>query len=144
MPAHAQAPVCAGPLTEAGAQRKLWGVLDARLAGLVVRLGVIASSPMQTLKSKQLNPAAAQVLYLTEPIDEPALSSVSEFDGKKFVDVTREGLELAGAEADGKKKVCAHCCLPACCTLDLAVSLPLPCFVCFICWSQNMSVPRCS
>ena len=64
------------------------------------------------------------MLYLTEPIDEPALSSVSEYEGKKFVDVTREGLELAGAEEDGKKKVCARRCLQAGCALELAVSLP--------------------
>ena len=32
-----------------------------------------------------------QVLYLTEPIDEPAINAVSEWNGKKFVDVTREG-----------------------------------------------------
>lgn len=67
-----------------------------------------------------------QVLYLTEPIDEPALNSVSEYDGKKFVDVTREGLELAGAEEDGKKKVCKMRCLQARCALELAVSRPQP------------------
>lgn len=73
-----------------------------------------------------LNLGNAQVLYLTEPIDEPALNSVSEYEGKKFVDVTREGLELAGAEEDGKKKVCARGCLRAGCAADLAMLLPQP------------------
>ena len=40
-----------------------------------------------------------EVLYLTEPIDEPALASLGEYEGKKFTDVTREGLSLGG-EAD--------------------------------------------
>ena len=71
-------------------------------------------------------PAWVQVLYLTEPIDEPALNSISEYEGKKFVDVTREGLELAGAEEDGKKKVCACRCAHAGCALVLAVLLPQP------------------
>lgn len=46
----------------------------------------------------------AQVLYLTEPIDEPAISAIADYAEHKFVDVTREGLELAGDEGDGKKK----------------------------------------
>jgi len=46
----------------------------------------------------------AQVLYLTEPIDEPAISAVADYEEHKFVDVTREGLELAGDAEDGKKK----------------------------------------
>jgi HSP90 family molecular chaperone len=48
-----------------------------------------------------------QVLYLTEPIDEPAINSLSEFEGKNFVDVSREGLDLAGDTEEDKKKVCA-------------------------------------
>ncbi len=46
-----------------------------------------------------------QVLYLVEPIDEPAINSVSEFKEKKFVDVTREDLELGGDVEETKKKV---------------------------------------
>ncbi len=67
----------------------------------------------------------AQVLYLTEPIDEPAISAVADYEEHKFVDVTREGLELAGDAEDGKKKARAlpaplsvgrgmACCRPGC------------------------------
>ena len=44
-----------------------------------------------------------QVLYLTEPIDEPTITTLAEFDGKKFVDVSREGLDLGEEESDKKQ-----------------------------------------
>lgn len=48
---------------------------------------------------------AAQVLYLTEPIDEPAINNIGEFNEFKFVDVTREGLDLGDIPEEEKKKV---------------------------------------
>lgn len=44
------------------------------------------------------------MLYLTEPIDEPALNNISEFGDFKFVDVTREDLDLGEVAEDEKKK----------------------------------------
>lgn len=44
-----------------------------------------------------------QVLYFTEPIDEVAAQQLGEYDGKKLVDVSREGLDLGGD--DDKKQV---------------------------------------
>ena len=35
-----------------------------------------------------------EVLYLTEPIDEYAISSLPEFEGKKFQNTAKEGLTL--------------------------------------------------
>ena len=35
-----------------------------------------------------------EVLYLTEPIDEYAVSSLPEFEGKKFQNTAKEGLTL--------------------------------------------------
>ena len=49
-----------------------------------------------------------QVLYLTEPIDEPALNNISDFKDFKFVDVTREDLDLGDVAEDDKKKVRSH------------------------------------
>lgn len=46
-----------------------------------------------------------QVLYLTEPIDEPALNNIGEFGNFKFVDVTREDLDLGDVAEEEKKKV---------------------------------------
>ena len=54
----------------------------------------------------------AQVVYLVEPIDEYAINALSEFEGKNFVDVTREDLDLGDAE-DDKKKVALQCHLTA-------------------------------
>ncbi len=45
------------------------------------------------------------MLYLTEPIDEPALNNISDFKDFKFVDVTREDLDLGDVAEDEKKKV---------------------------------------
>ena len=36
--------------------------------------------------------ASLQVLYFVEPIDEVAMQNVGEFDGKKLIDVSREGV----------------------------------------------------
>lgn len=47
----------------------------------------------------------AQVLYLTEPIDEPALNTLGNYEDHVFVDVTREGLDLTGDSEEDKKKV---------------------------------------
>jgi len=44
-----------------------------------------------------------EVLYLVEPIDEYCIQSLPEFDGKKFQNVAKEGLEIDSGE-DAKKK----------------------------------------
>ena len=42
-----------------------------------------------------------EVLYLTEAVDEYAISALPEFDGKKFQNVAKEGVNIEG---DDKRK----------------------------------------
>jgi HSP90 family molecular chaperone len=54
-----------------------------------------------------------EVLYFTEPIDEWCAAQLSEYEGKKLVDVTKEGLDVDDDEkaqmekAEKEFKVCA-------------------------------------
>ena len=43
-----------------------------------------------------------QVLYMTDPIDEYAVQQLKEYDGKKLVSVTKEGLTLEDSEDEKK------------------------------------------
>ena len=44
-----------------------------------------------------------EVVYMTEPIDEYCVQQLKEYDGKKLVSVTKEGLELPEDEDEKKK-----------------------------------------
>merc|ERR1712137_804118 len=59
---------------------------------------VAASSFVERLVKK-----GYEVLYMTEPIDEYCVQQLKEYDGKKLVSVTKEGLELAEDEEEKKK-----------------------------------------
>ena len=70
------------------------------------------------------------MLYLTEPIDEPALNNISEFGDFKFVDVTREDLDLGDIAEDEKKKVRIHTNLGSLSAADLSANPAWPVTVC--------------
>merc|ERR1712096_521511 len=58
------------------------------------------SSPfLESLKKRNL-----EVLYMTDPIDEHAVQQLKEFDGKKLVNVTKEGLDLGLNEEEKKEE----------------------------------------
>ena len=45
-----------------------------------------------------------EVLYMVDPIDEYAVQQLKEYDGKKLVCVTKEGLELPEDEDEKKRR----------------------------------------
>jgi len=53
---------------------------------------------------EKLKQRGYEVLYMTEPIDEYCVQQLKEYEGKKLVCATKEGLNLAGDENDNKKK----------------------------------------
>jgi molecular chaperone HtpG len=60
----------------------------------------VANSPfIEGLKKRGI-----EVLYLVDPIDEYAVQQLKEYDGKKLVCCTKEGLDLEETEEEKKKK----------------------------------------
>lgn len=60
----------------------------------------VANSPfIESLKKKGL-----EVIFMVDPIDEYAVQQLKEYDGKKLISVTKEGLDLEDTEDEKKKK----------------------------------------
>ncbi|KAH9532954.1 hypothetical protein CY35_18G026500 [Sphagnum magellanicum] len=61
----------------------------------------VENSPfLEKLKKRGL-----EVLFMVDPIDEYAVQQLKEYDGKKLVSATKEGLKLDDTEEEAKKKV---------------------------------------
>merc|ERR1712147_305063 len=64
---------------------------------------------------EQLKKRGLEVLYMVDPIDEYAVQQLKEYDGKKLVAVTKEGLDLEKTEDEKKefeekKAACENLC----------------------------------
>jgi len=60
----------------------------------------VESSPfLEGLRKRGL-----EVLYLTDPIDEYAIQQLKEYDGKKLICATKEGLDLEQSDDEKKRK----------------------------------------
>lgn len=60
----------------------------------------VAASPfLEALKKR-----GYEVLYLVDPIDEYMVQQLKEYDGKKLISCTKEGLDLEDTEEEKKKK----------------------------------------
>jgi len=67
---------------------------------------------LEALKKKGL-----EVLLMADPMDEYAMQQLKEFDGKKFVNISKEGLSLATDEEEKKKMEDLKKSTEALCTL---------------------------
>jgi len=71
----------------------------------------VESAPfLETLKKRGF-----EVLYMTDPIDEYAIQQLKEYDGKKILNITKEGLKIEKsdeekAEWEEKKAACENLC----------------------------------
>jgi len=62
------------------------------------KTAVLNSPFIEKLQQKGL-----EVLLMTDPIDEYSMQQLKDFDGKKFVSITKEGLEIEESEEEKKK-----------------------------------------
>merc|ERR1711912_56603 len=71
----------------------------------------VESAPfLETLKKRGF-----EVLYMTDPIDEYAIQQLKEYDGKKILNITKEGLKIEKSdeeqkEWEEKKAACENLC----------------------------------
>merc|ERR1712130_700849 len=76
--------------------------MDDKQSGIYYVTGESKRSVETSPFLEKLKKKGYEVLYMVDPIDEYAVQQLKEFDGKKLISATKEGLEMA--EDDDEKK----------------------------------------
>merc|ERR1712005_31326 len=79
------------------------GRMDEKQEGIYYVSGESKKSVEKSPFIEKLKKKAIEVLYMVDPIDEYAVQQLKEFDGKKLICATKEGMNL-GEDDDEKKK----------------------------------------
>merc|ERR1712130_1097148 len=78
------------------------GRMDDKQPGIYYITGESQKSVENSPFLEKLKKKGYEVLYMTDPIDEYAVQQLKEFDGKKLLSATKEGLDLADDEDEKK------------------------------------------
>merc|ERR1719326_1640961 len=79
------------------------GRMDEKQEGIYYVSGESKKSVEKSPFIEKLKKKGIEVLYMVDPIDEYAVQQLKEFDGKKLICATKEGMKL-GEDDDEKKK----------------------------------------
>merc|ERR1719313_1413774 len=79
------------------------GRMDEKQEGIYYVSGESKKSVEKSPFIEKLKKKGIEVLYMVDPIDEYAVQQLKEFDGKKLICATKEGMKL-GEDEDEKKK----------------------------------------
>merc|ERR1711959_793012 len=79
------------------------GRMDEKQEGIYYVSGESKKSVEKSPFIEKLRKKGIEVLYMVDPIDEYAVQQLKEFDGKKLICATKEGMNL-GEDEDEKKK----------------------------------------